>query len=85
MPQWAFLKAKVKVCKSFKHSITWGETKMPGDGVIYGSVPRASIYIYLYKSGVLALDHFLTCLRIWASHLLYPYFGITALFQRCAL
>lgn len=58
---------------------------MSGDGVIYGAMLKANIYIYSYKSGVLALDHFLTCLKIWASHLLCLYFGIIALLQRCAL
>lgn len=56
---------------------------MSGDGVIYGAMLKANIYSY--KSGVLALDHFLTCLKIWASHLLCLYFGIIALLQRCAL
>lgn len=75
----------MKVCKSFKHSVTSGETEMPGDGVIYGAVGSASIYIYSYRSGVLALDHFLPCLKMWTSHLLCLYFGVIALLQRCAL
>lgn len=58
---------------------------MPVEEVIYDAVLRASTYICSYKSGSLALDHFLTCLNIWASHLLCLCFGIIALLQRCVL
>lgn len=37
----------MEVCKSFKHSITWGKTKSAG--VIYGAVLEDSLYIFFVQ------------------------------------